>query len=153
MVSSLARLSLEITVRWKADKVKGLEEKVKNGNSDKVECNIERWKFIAEIKVPLSPCYCCCSPYHAWFSGNNSSLTKENSESTFSWQGPSVLTVTGLHSFRMEPTKDGSATIFTQSENLKGPLSFLMKPSLLGKKMSKDFARFNEDLKARAEAT
>jgi hypothetical protein len=70
----------------------------------------------------------------------------------FSWQGPPVLTVAGLHQFRIEPTKDGAATIFTQSEDLKGPLSFLMGPSLLGKKMAAHFAEFNRDLKARAEA-
>lgn len=71
----------------------------------------------------------------------------------FSWQGPPVLTVAGLHQFRMEPTQDGTATIFTQSEDLKGPLAFLMGPSLLGKKMAAHFAEFNRDLKARAEAS
>jgi hypothetical protein len=63
------------------------------------------------------------------------------------------MTVAGLHQFRMEPIKDGTATIFTQSEDLKGPLSFLMSPSLLGKKMAAHFAEFNRDLKARAEAS
>ncbi|KAJ5432729.1 Polyketide cyclase/dehydrase [Penicillium daleae] len=118
---------------WHTDFIKGvkIQEESKTPetlvNGDKLECNIEGWKFIAEIR--------------------------ENSEGMLSWQGPPVLTVAGLHQFRMEPTKDGTATIFTQSEDLKGPLAFLMGPSLLGKKMAAHFAEFNRDLKARAEAS
>ncbi|KAF3384748.1 Enoyl-CoA delta isomerase 3, peroxisomal [Penicillium rolfsii] len=117
---------------WHTDFIKGIkiQDESKKPESlvpgDKLECNIEGWKFVAEIR--------------------------ENSESMFSWQGPPVLTIAGLHQFRIEPTKDGAATIFTQSEDLKGPLSFLMGPSLLGKKMAAHFAEFNRDLKARAEA-
>lgn len=70
----------------------------------------------------------------------------------FSWQGPPVFTIAGLHEFRMEPAKDGSATIFTQSEELDGLLAWLMSPSLLGRKMRTHFDEFNRDLKARVEA-
>lgn len=52
----------------------------------------------------------------------------------------------------MEPTNDGASTIFTQSEDLEGTLAFLMSPSLLGRMMKSDFAKFNEDLKTRAES-
>lgn len=71
----------------------------------------------------------------------------------FSWQGPPVFTIAGLHEFRMEPTKDGAATIFTQSEELNGLLAWLMSPSLLGKKMKAHFDEFHRDLKSRAEAS
>ncbi|CAI7616731.1 unnamed protein product [Penicillium pancosmium] len=93
---------------------------------DKVDANIEGQKFTAEVK--------------------------ENSENLFAWQGPPVFTVAGRHEFKMEPAKDGAATIFTQSEDLRGPLSFLMAPSLLGRFMKADFVKFNEDLKSRAES-
>ncbi|KAJ5226850.1 uncharacterized protein N7469_006856 [Penicillium citrinum] len=93
---------------------------------DKVEADIEGQKFTAEVK--------------------------ENSEILFAWQGPPVFTVSGRHEFRMDATKEGTATIFTQSEDLSGPLSFLMSPSLLGRMMKSDFARFNEDLKMKAES-
>lgn len=53
----------------------------------------------------------------------------------------------------MEPTKDGAATIFTQSEELNGLLAWLMSPSLLGKKMKAHFDEFHRDLKSRAEAS
>ena len=52
----------------------------------------------------------------------------------------------------MEPTKDGSATIFKQTEDLKGLMAWLMSPYALGRFMAADFAAFNKDLKARAEA-
>lgn len=122
-------------------------------NGDKVECNIEGWKFIAEIRVGTRALVLLFNYVSLpQLNANDSSHVKENSDGMFSWQGPPVLTIAGLHQFRIEPTKDGSATIFTQSEDLKGPLSFLMSPSLLGKKMAAHFAEFNRDLKARAEA-
>jgi hypothetical protein len=79
--------------------------------------------------------------------------TQANTEGLFSWQGPPVFTIAGLHKFRIEPTKDGAATIFTQSEELKGLMAWLMGPSLLGKKMKAHFDEFHRDLKARAEAS
>lgn len=53
----------------------------------------------------------------------------------------------------MEPARDGTATIFTQSEEVEGLLAWLMSSSLLGRKMRTHFDEFNRDLKARAEAT
>ncbi|KAJ5894938.1 Polyketide cyclase/dehydrase [Penicillium taxi] len=117
---------------WHTEWLKSIEilDKSKTGETltagDKVKVCIEGFKFVAEIK--------------------------ENSEELFSWQGPPVFTIAGLHGFRMEPIKDGKATLFTQSEDLKGLLSFLMSPSFLGKRMRADYAVFNKHLKARAEA-
>ncbi|OJJ74476.1 hypothetical protein ASPBRDRAFT_27504 [Aspergillus brasiliensis CBS 101740] len=94
---------------------------------DKIQCDIDGMKFTAEIK--------------------------ENSDSLFQWQGPPVYgLIAGLHSFHMEPSDNGSSTIFKQTEEFSGPISFLMNPSLLGKKMLGQFDQFNKDLKARAEA-
>ncbi|KAJ5343679.1 Polyketide cyclase/dehydrase [Penicillium brevicompactum] len=92
---------------------------------DKIDVNIENFKFVAEVK--------------------------ENTETVFTWQGPPVFTIAGLHKFHIEPANDGASTIFTQSEDLKGLLSFIMSPSLLGKKMRAHFDIFHRDLKARAE--
>lgn len=58
--------------------------------------------------------------------------------------------IAGLHSFSFETASSGG-TVFTQSEEFSGPISFLMSPSLLGKKMLGQYERFNEELKARAE--
>lgn len=58
--------------------------------------------------------------------------------------------IAGLHSFTFEAASSGG-TIFTQSEEFSGPISFLMRPSLLGRKMLGQYKRFNEELKARAE--
>lgn len=52
----------------------------------------------------------------------------------------------------MEPANDGSSTIFKQTEDPKGLLSWLFSPYALGKLLAADFAGFNKDLKARAEA-
>ncbi|CAG7920693.1 unnamed protein product [Penicillium olsonii] len=92
---------------------------------DKIDVNIENFKFVAEVK--------------------------ENTETLFSWQGPPVFTIAGLHKFHIEPANDGASTIFTQTEDLKGLLAFIMSPSLLGKKMRAHFDVFHRDLKARAE--
>ncbi|CAI7638812.1 unnamed protein product [Penicillium bialowiezense] len=92
---------------------------------DKIDVNIENFKFVAEVK--------------------------ENTETLFSWQGPPVFTIAGLHKFHIEPANDGASTILTQSEDLKGLLSFIMSPSLLGKKMRAHFDIFHRDLKKRAE--
>lgn len=69
------------------------------------------------------------------------------------WQGPPVFTVSGRHSFRMEPVNDGASTLFTQAEDLSGFLSFLASPYLLGRMMKSDFDGFLKDLKVRAEAS
>ncbi|KAJ5624831.1 Polyketide cyclase/dehydrase [Penicillium lagena] len=92
---------------------------------DKVHVQIGDMKFTAEIR--------------------------ENSENLFQWQGPPIFTVAGLHSFHIEPTNDGSSTIFKQTEDLKGLMAWLMSPYLLGRSMAADFDAFNKDLKARAE--
>ncbi|OQE96115.1 hypothetical protein PENNAL_c0001G09283 [Penicillium nalgiovense] len=94
-------------------------------SGDKIEVNIENFKFVAEVK--------------------------DNTESLFSWQGPPVATIAGFHKFHFEPANDGASTVFTQSEDLKGLLAFIMSPSLLGKKMRAHFDIFHRDLKARAE--
>ncbi|KAJ5545008.1 hypothetical protein N7535_006603 [Penicillium sp. DV-2018c] len=92
---------------------------------DKVEVNIQNFKFVAEIR--------------------------DNTERLFSWQGPPVLTVAGLHKFHMEPANGGASTVFTQTEDVKGLLAFLMSPSLLGRKVRAHWGIFHRDLKARAE--
>ncbi|KAJ5098875.1 hypothetical protein N7532_005876 [Penicillium argentinense] len=118
---------------WHKDHIRriAVQDKSKNPESlvpgDKLDVDIEGTKFVAEVK--------------------------ENSENLFAWQGPPVFTVAGFRQFKMEPTKDGTATIFTQSEDLEGLLAWLMSPSLLGKKMKAHFDMFNNDLKTRAEST
>ncbi|KAJ5297423.1 hypothetical protein N7508_007672 [Penicillium antarcticum] len=94
-------------------------------DGDKIQVNIENFKFVADVK--------------------------ENTENIFSWQGPPVFTIAGLHKFHIEPADDGASTVFTQTEDLKGLLAFIMSPSLLGKKMAAHFDIFHRDLKARAE--
>ncbi|KAJ5762479.1 Polyketide cyclase/dehydrase [Penicillium nucicola] len=98
-------------------------------DGDKIDVNIENFKFVAEVKI----------------------TSQENTESLFSWQGPPVFTIAGLHKFHLEPANDGASTVFTQTEDLKGFLAFIMSPSLLGKKMAAHFDIFHRDLKARAE--
>ncbi|KAJ5587685.1 Polyketide cyclase/dehydrase [Penicillium hispanicum] len=126
-------LNFEALSQWHTAWIKSLEvvDKSKTPQTlvagDKVECNIENFKFVAEVQ--------------------------DNSETRFSWQGPPVFTISGLHEFRFEPIKDGAATLFTQTENLKGLMSFLMHPSLLGRQMKADYDVFNKDLKTRAEAS
>ncbi|KAJ5657188.1 uncharacterized protein N7484_000837, partial [Penicillium longicatenatum] len=118
---------------WHTEWIKSIEiqENEKTGKSlitgDKVQVNIEGFKFIADVV--------------------------ENTDTLFSWQGPPVFTIAGLHKFHIEPTEDGAGTIFTQSETSKGFLSFLLSPSVLGKKLRADYEVFNRDLKARAEAS
>ncbi|RAL07836.1 SRPBCC domain-containing protein [Aspergillus homomorphus CBS 101889] len=93
---------------------------------DVVRCDIEGMKFDAKIT--------------------------ENSERLLQWQGPPVFgLIAGLHGFHMEPTQDGSGTVFRQTEVFTGPISFLMRPSLLGRRVMGQFGRFNADLKRRAE--
>ncbi|KAI2730753.1 hypothetical protein CBS147332_2605 [Penicillium roqueforti] len=117
---------------WHTEWLKGitLKDSTKTpqelSSGDKIEVNIENFKFVAEVK--------------------------ENTESLFSWQGPPVFTIAGLHKFHIEPANDGASTVFTQSEDLKGLLAFIMSPSLLGKKMRAHFDIFHRDLKARAES-
>lgn len=62
-----------------------------------------------------------------------------------------MFTVAGLHKFYLEPANDGASTVFTQSEDLKSLLAFIMSPCLLGKKMRAHFDIFHRDLKARTE--
>ncbi|KAJ5108188.1 hypothetical protein N7456_004863 [Penicillium angulare] len=118
---------------WHTEWIKGIEvqETEKTGSAlaaeDKIQVNIEGFKFVAKVL--------------------------ENTESLFSWQGPPVFTIAGLHKFHIQPTEDGTGTIFTQSETSKGFLSFLFSPSVFGKKMQADYEVFNRDLKARAEAS
>ncbi|KXG50952.1 Polyketide cyclase/dehydrase [Penicillium griseofulvum] len=116
---------------WHTEWLKGIEVKDSTktpqelSSGDKIEVNIENFKFVAEVK--------------------------ENTESLFSWQGPPVFTIAGLHKFHIEPANNGASTVFTQTEDLKGLLAFIMSPSLLGKKMRAHFDIFHRDLKARAE--
>ncbi|KAK1146341.1 hypothetical protein N8T08_003128 [Aspergillus melleus] len=94
---------------------------------DKVKCDVDGMKFTAEIK--------------------------ENSERLFQWQGPPVFgLIAGLHSFHLEPANGGMSTVFKQTELFTGAISFMMSPSLLGKKMLGQYNQFNKDLKARAES-
>ncbi|KAJ5712294.1 hypothetical protein N7493_008762 [Penicillium malachiteum] len=92
---------------------------------DKIKCDIDGMKFTAEIK--------------------------ENSDPLFQWQGPPVMgLISGLHSFSFEASESGG-TLFKQSELFSGPISFLMGPSLLGRKMLGQYRKFNEELKIHAE--
>jgi hypothetical protein len=52
----------------------------------------------------------------------------------------------------MEPTNDGSSTIFKLTEDPKGLMSWLFSPYVLGWILVANFAGFIKDLKARAEA-
>ncbi|PLB55485.1 hypothetical protein P170DRAFT_422027 [Aspergillus steynii IBT 23096] len=94
---------------------------------DKIKCDVDGMKFTAEIK--------------------------ENSEKLLQWQGPPVFgLIAGLHSFHIEPANGGSSTLFKQTELFTGAISFMMSPSLLGRKMLGQYNQFNKDLKARAES-
>jgi len=82
----------------------------------------------------------------------DSTITK-NTPYAFVWQGPPVMTVSGLHSFTFEPSKSTSdGTTFIQQEEYSGGISFLMQPWLLGRAIKGQFGEFNEDLKKRAES-
>lgn len=135
---------------WHTEWIKSIEiqgdEKTSESltKGDKVQVNIEGYKFVADVVVrTLNTC------------ATISMLTikQENTTNLFSWQGPPVFTIAGLHKFHIEPTEDGAGTIFTQSETSKGFLSFLFSPSVLGKKLRADYEVFNRDLKARAETS
>jgi hypothetical protein len=103
---------------------------------------------VAEVKVTWTPTYEERKQKEKKAEGY---FFQENTETLFSWQGPPVFTIAGLHKFHMEPANDGASTVFTQTEDLKGLLAFIMSPSLLGKKMAAHFDIFHRDLKARAE--
>ncbi|KAM3073384.1 hypothetical protein ACMFMG_004715 [Clarireedia jacksonii] len=76
----------------------------------------------------------------------------QNTPTSFAWQGPPVMSVSGLHSFLFEPSNStpGGST-FTQMESYSGPIAFLMQSWLLGAKIKKGFEGFNEDLKGTGE--
>jgi hypothetical protein len=78
---------------------------------------------------------------------------KENTPSSFQWQGPPVKTVAGLHTFTFKPsaTTEGGTT-FSQIEQYSGGVSFLMQPWLLARPIKGQFEKFNRDLKARVES-
>ncbi|PYH94061.1 hypothetical protein BO71DRAFT_326290 [Aspergillus ellipticus CBS 707.79] len=93
---------------------------------DKIKCDVDGMKFTAEIR--------------------------ETSSQQLQWQGPPVLgLIAGLHSFRFDESESGG-TVFSQTELFTGPISFLMSPSLLGRKMLGQYKLFGEEIKARAEA-
>ncbi|ATZ56928.1 hypothetical protein BCIN_14g01350 [Botrytis cinerea B05.10] len=80
------------------------------------------------------------------------SIITENSPNKFAWQGPPVMTVSGLHSFLIEPSNSNpGGTTFTQVEEYSGGISFLMRPWLLGKPIKGQFEKYNTDLKKRCE--
>ena len=84
-------------------------------------------------------------------------LTRRNQSNTgsqFQWQGPPVYgVVAGLHTFEFEPSRSiPGGTTFIQKEEYTGLLSFLMAPSLAGKKIMGQFDKFNVDLKTRVES-
>lgn len=60
--------------------------------------------------------------------------------------------IAGLHTFEFGSSAAiPGGTTFVQSEEYSGLLSFLMTPSLLGKKIKGQFEEFNADLKKRVE--
>jgi len=135
---------------WHTEWIKSIEiqENEKTSESltkgDKVQVNVEGYKFVADVVVRiLNTCVMT----------QMLTLKQENTETLFSWQGPPVFTIAGLHKFHIEPTEDGAGTIFTQSQTSTGFLSFLFSPSVFGKKLRADYEVFNRDLKARAEAS
>ncbi|KAI9644091.1 hypothetical protein NHQ30_007443 [Ciborinia camelliae] len=81
------------------------------------------------------------------------STITENRPQKFAWQGPPVMTVSGLHSFLIEPskTKPGSTT-FTQMEEYSGGVSFLMQPWLMGKSIKGQFEKYNADSQVKHSA-
>ncbi|OQD90444.1 hypothetical protein PENANT_c001G02971 [Penicillium antarcticum] len=78
-------------------------------------------------------------------------VIKENSETSFQWQGPRMFGIAGLHGFYIEPANNGISTSFMQTETFSGPLGFLMSPYLFGRMLIEEFKGFNQDLKVRAE--
>lgn len=115
---------------------------------DKIKCDIDGMKFTAVIKVNF---HLRMRISTATFMQLTRDRRQENSERLFQWQGPPVMgLIAGLHSFGFATTESGG-TIFTQTEQFSGPISFLMGPSLLGRKMLGQYRKFNEELKARAE--
>ncbi|TGO34334.1 hypothetical protein BHYA_0202g00190 [Botrytis hyacinthi] len=77
----------------------------------------------------------------------------ENSPNKFAWQGPPVMTVSGLHSFLIESSKSNpSGTTFTQMEVYSGGVSFLMQPWLIGKPIKGQFEKYNADLKKKCKS-
>ncbi|TEY86635.1 hypothetical protein BOTCAL_0005g00570 [Botryotinia calthae] len=80
------------------------------------------------------------------------SIITENSPNKFAWQGPPVMTVSGLHSFLIEPSNSNpGSTTFTQMEEYSGGVSFLMQSWLLGIPIKGQFEKYNTDSKNRCE--
>ncbi|KAL9619753.1 MAG: hypothetical protein Q9160_005684 [Pyrenula sp. 1 TL-2023] len=79
-------------------------------------------------------------------------ITK-NDESAFEWRGPPVFYIlSGLHTFRFEPSKENpGSTTLVHSEEFFGAGKFLMAKWLLGGNIERQYAQFNEDLKAEVE--
>ncbi|KAJ5734954.1 uncharacterized protein N7483_000079 [Penicillium malachiteum] len=131
-------LDFSAYAEWHTEWIKGIEiqEKEKTSASlttgDKLQVNIEGCNFVADILV--------------------GSIPMKTQRIYSHGRVPPVFTIAGLHTFHIEPTEDGTGTIFTQSETSKGLMSFLLSPSILGKKLRADYEVFNRDLKARAEA-
>lgn len=108
----------------------------------KLHCSVEGMDFEVTITVAST------SPFNT----SLTNISKQNSPTTFQWQGPPVKGVAGLHTFMFEPSKitQGSTT-FTQREEFTGALAFLVQPWLLGKSLDAGFKGFNKDLKRKVE--
>ncbi|KAB8290793.1 hypothetical protein EYC80_008430 [Monilinia laxa] len=80
------------------------------------------------------------------------SVVTENTPNKFVWQGPPIMTVSGLHTFLIEPSKTNpGGTTFTQIEEYSGSIAFLMQDWLLGRSIKGQFEKYNGDLKKKCE--
>ena len=113
---------------------------------EKIKVNIDGMQFTAEIKVGYLLSYLRRRNIYLCKGYQRADSLCVIGELTL------VTIVSGLHSFSMEPSKDGTSTIFRQTANFSGLLSFIMVPSLGARKLKGQFESFNSDLKTRCEA-
>jgi hypothetical protein len=124
---------------------------------DRLENNFENTiiRPIVLVILPSLP-----SPLSLDVSHINTPPGKENTPSTFSWQGSFYGLVIGKHMFRfLESETSPGGTKFVQAEDVSGSLQFLFAgwwPKWLGginEKTLKDFDTLNKDLKRKAESS
>ena len=78
---------------------------------------------------------------------------QENTEREFRWRGSLWPLFVGEHSFKFEPSKTTpGSTTFIDSEEFTGGLPWVMSPLYKGPQPSKQFDKFNEQLKQRVES-
>ncbi|KAF3017788.1 hypothetical protein E8E14_009155 [Neopestalotiopsis sp. 37M] len=80
-------------------------------------------------------------------------LVLDNSATRFQWEGKMEPIFSGIHEFRFAPsTKTAGGTTFTQTEEFRGLLSFLMRPGWsFSNSTLENWQTFNQDLKEEVE--